>query len=70
MSNKIVTEEPINPPITALPKGAACSEPSPMPMAMGSIPANIATAVIKIGRKREADAKRAALAGFSNNFLR
>lgn len=63
-------DDPINPPITALPKGAACSEPSPIPMAIGSIPANIAAAVIKMGRNLEAAANRAEFAGFNNNFLR
>ena len=62
-------DEPINPPITARPKGAACSEPSPIPIAIGNIPANIAAAVIKIGRNREAEASLAELEGFRNNFL-
>lgn len=41
-----------NPPITALPNGADCSPDSPIPDAIGTIPAIIAILVIRIGRNR------------------
>ena len=40
------------PPITALPRGAFCSPPSPMPSAIGTMPRIIAPAVISTGRSR------------------
>src|SRR6266849_911867 len=40
------------PPITARPKGAFCSPPSPSPSAIGTIPMIMASAVIRTGRKR------------------
>src|SRR5271165_4189126 len=42
----------IRPPITARPKGAFCSPPSPRPNAIGTIPMIIASAVISTGRIR------------------
>src|SRR5690606_8915481 len=53
-------DEKINPPITACPKGATCSPPSPKPDAIGIIPAIMAIVVIKIGLIREGDAQLAA----------
>lgn len=58
----------IRPPITALPKGATCSAPSPKPIAIGNIPASIAAAVISTGLSLEEAASLAALAGFKSNF--
>jgi hypothetical protein len=69
-NNRIVTVEAISPPITALPNGATCSAPSPIPIAIGNIPANIAAAVINTGLNREEAASLAELAGFNANFLR
>src|ERR1700722_5314383 len=40
------------PPITALPNGAFCSPPSPIPKAIGTMPRIIAPAVISTGRSR------------------
>ena len=51
------------PPITALPNGADWSPASPIPLAIGIIPAIIARDVIKIGRKRILAATDAALKG-------
>lgn len=68
--SKMVTVEAISPPITALPKGAICSDPSPKPKAIGNIPANMAAAVINTGRNLDDAANLAALAGFSARFLR
>lgn len=69
-NNKMVTVEAISPPITALPKGATCSAPSPKPIAIGNIPASIAAAVINTGLNLDEAASLEALAGFSSNFLR
>lgn len=44
--------EHINPPMTARPKGAVRSPPSPNPSAMGIIPQIIAILVIKTGLNR------------------
>ena len=52
--------EAINPPITALPKGETWSPPSPNPIAIGSIPAVMASVVIMIGRMRSLAASKAA----------
>jgi len=41
-----------NPPITARPRGVVCWLPSPIPVAMGIIPAIMAMLVIKIGLMR------------------
>ena len=49
-TNSAARVEAISPPITALPNGADCSPDSPMPDAMGIIPATMAMLVIKIGR--------------------
>src|ERR1700757_3063345 len=46
------------PPITARPRGAFCSPPSPSASAMGSMPMIMARAVISTGRKREAGPPR------------
>ena len=48
--SRVVIEEKINPPMTACPRGATCSPPSPIPEAMGIIPAIMAKVVIRIGR--------------------
>lgn len=69
-NSKMVIVEAISPPITALPKGATCSAPSPSPIAIGNIPANIAAAVINTGRNRDEAASLAALAGLSANCRR
>jgi hypothetical protein len=42
------------PPTTARPSGASCSPPSPRPLAIGSIPAIIASTVINNDRVTEA----------------
>ena len=41
-----------SPPITALPSGAFCSPPSPMPSAIGTMPTIMAPAVMRTGRSR------------------
>jgi len=58
--NKAAKVLAMSPPITARPRGAAWSPPSPKPEAIGIIPTTIATLVIRIGRIREAAASRAA----------
>ena len=42
----------IRPPITARPSGADCAPPSPIPMAIGTMPNTMAAAVIKMARRR------------------
>src|ERR1700733_11963278 len=51
------------PPITARPRGAFCSPPSPNPNAIGIIPMIIARAVMRTGRKRVLPASMAATTG-------
>ncbi len=53
--------EKINPPITAIPIGADWLPASPKPIAMGSVPAIMATLVISIGRSLPSAASRCAL---------
>jgi len=53
----------ISPPMTARPRGAFCSPPSPSPKAIGSIPMIMAKAVISTGRKRVNPDSRAAVIG-------
>ncbi len=60
--NSVDTVAKSNPPITARPRGAFCSPPSPRPIAMGSIPMIIAKAVISTGRNRANPACTAASA--------
>ena len=48
------------PPMTARPRGAFCSPPSPMPKAMGNMPMIMAMAVMMTGRRRVRPAARAA----------
>src|SRR5258708_4300221 len=50
--SRVETVASSNPPITARPRGAFCSPPSPSPSAMGAMPMIMANAVIKTGRKR------------------
>jgi MFS family permease len=50
--NRVAAVAKINPPITARPRGAFCSPPSPRPNAIGTIPIIIASAVISTGRIR------------------
>ncbi len=47
--------------MTARPRGAFCSPPSPSPRAIGTIPMIMANAVISTGRKRVKPASSAAL---------
>ena len=49
---RVATVARIRPPITARPRGAAAWPPSPKPIAMGSMPAIIAPAVIRMARTR------------------
>ena len=44
------------PPSTAMPSGARESPPAPRPRAIGRMPTMVASAVIRIGRKRVFDA--------------
>lgn len=69
-NKRMVIVEAISPPITALPKGATCSAPSPHPIAIGNIPAIIAAAVISTGLNLDDAANLAALAGFNATCLR
>ena len=50
-----------NPPITVRAKGVRSSEPSPIPSARGSIPIIVVKEVIRMGRRRTAEACAAAL---------
>src|SRR6266403_389943 len=52
-----------SPPITARPRGAFCSPPSPKPSAIGNMPITMASAVISTGRNRPRPASRAARRG-------
>ncbi len=63
--NKVAMVAQINPPITARPSGAFCSPPSPSPMAMGTMPMIMASAVISTGRKRVKPASSAARHGIA-----
>src|SRR5215472_368733 len=58
--NKVATVAKINPPMTARPRGAFCSPPSPIPSAIGTMPMIMASAVINTGRIRVYPASRAA----------
>ncbi len=51
------------PPITARPRGAFCSPPSPRPKAIGNMPITMASAVISTGRNRPRPASKAARRG-------
>src|SRR5690606_28848024 len=66
----VVTDEKISPPMTAWPKGATCSPPSPKPEAIGIIPATMAIVVIKIGLNLEDAAHFAAWPAEKPNSLR
>ena len=59
-NNSVETVAKRRPPITARPRGAFCSPPSPSPKAIGNMPMIIANAVIKTGRKRIKPASSAA----------
>ena len=50
--NRVDSVAKTRPPITALPRGAFCSPPSPRPSAIGSMPRIIAVAVMITGRRR------------------
>ncbi|MNT28213.1 hypothetical protein D3C72_1638840 [compost metagenome] len=67
--SRIARVDATSPPITALPNGATCSAPSPIPIAIGNIPASMAAAVINIGLKRDAAASLAAFTGFKAIFF-
>src|SRR5437764_13474815 len=58
--NSVANVAKIKPPITARPSGAFCSPPSPSPMASGTMPIIIASAVIITGRMRTNPASSAA----------
>ena len=45
-----------NPPMTAIARGCSICDPAPMASDNGIIPAMVASAVIKIGRKRRSPA--------------
>ena len=49
---KVSTVEKSMPPSTAMPSGARESPPAPRPSAIGRMPTMVASAVIRIGRKR------------------
>src|SRR5262249_50797392 len=59
----VATVANTRPPITARPRGAFCSPPSPRPSAIGSMPMIIASAVINTGRMRVAPPSSAAASG-------
>src|ERR1700674_4925900 len=60
------------PPITARPSGAFCSPPSPIPIAMGTMPIIIASAVMNTGLNRVEPASSAAqgIFGFGETLIR
>ncbi len=45
--------ENVRPPITATPIGRHISEPSPLPIAIGTMPRMVVSVVITTGRRRE-----------------
>jgi len=51
-TKKVSAVENSMPPTTATPSGARASPPAPVPSAIGRMPMIVATAVIRIGRKR------------------
>ena len=59
----VATVAAASPPITARPSGAVCSPPSPVPKAIGTMPASMAQLVIRMGRNRLVLAKMAAACG-------
>ena len=56
----VSTVEKPTPPTTAMPSGARDSPPAPLPIAIGRMPTMVASAVIRIGRKRMRDASNTA----------
>jgi len=60
MNINVVKVAKVNPPITALPRGAFCSPPSPSPSDIGKIPMIMAKAVINAGLSWVVPAKRLA----------
>src|SRR5271166_626059 len=60
--NSVATVATRSPPMTARPRGAFCSPPSPRANAIGSMPMIMASAVISTGRKRVNPASIAAVA--------
>ena len=60
--NNVIIVAIRRPPITARPRGAFCSPPSPKAKAIGSMPSTIANAVISTGLRRVlADSKAASI---------
>ena len=57
-TKKVSTVEKSMPPTTAMPSGARDSPPAPLPSAIGRMPTMVASAVIRIGRKRVRDASK------------
>ena len=60
----------MSPPITARPRGAFCSPPSPSPRAIGAIPIIIARAVIRTGLNLVKPASKEALTEFLEYKIR
>ena len=65
--NKVDTVAKISPPITARPKGAFCSPPSPSPRDMGNMPITMASAVMSTGRSLTNPASSAAWVASPNS---
>ena len=70
-ARSVKSVEIIRPPETAIPRGWMMLEPSPIPMAMGSMPKTVVNMVIKMGVNRiPADSTRASiLSVYSARFL-
>src|SRR2546426_662769 len=62
--NSVANVAKIKPPITARPRGAFCSPPSPRPTAIGTMPMIMARAVMSTGRMRTKPASIAASRAF------
>ena len=66
--NSVANVAKSKPPMTARPSGAFCSPPSPRPMAIGTMPMIMASAVMTTGRMRTKPASRAASRAFLPSF--
>ena len=52
MMNSVSRVEKVSPPITAIPIGCHVSDPTPVPIASGSIPRMVVNEVMSTGRRR------------------
>ena len=60
MTKRVRIRENIRPPMTTIPKEIRLVEPEPNAKAIGNAPSAVANEVIRIGRRREAEASKTA----------